>query len=69
MAGKLYALALGLIAEDNADALSSHEALLPGSLLAKFVADKLGEALAVFKRQVGLVASHAGSLCIPLPPA
>ena len=51
MAGKLYALALGLVAEDNPDALSSHEALLPGSLLAKFVADKLAEALAAFKRQ------------------
>lgn len=55
MTGKLYALAAGLVAEDNADALSSHEALLPGQLLAKFAADKLAEALAVFRRQVGSV--------------
>lgn len=52
MTAKLFALAAGLCAEDNADALSSHEALLPGSLLSKFMADKLAECLAIFKRQV-----------------
>ncbi len=51
MTAKLFSLAAGLCAEDNADALSSHEALLPGALLSKFMADKLGECLAVFKRQ------------------
>lgn len=52
MTAKLFALAAGLCAEDNADALSSHEALLPGSLLSKFMADKLAECLSIFKRQV-----------------
>ena len=67
MTAKLFALAAGLCAEDNADALSSHEALLPGSLLSKFMADKLAECLAIFKRQVmpghcsgGLLAAAIG---------
>ena len=54
MTAKLFAIAAGLCAEDNADALSSHEALLPGSLLSKFMADKLAECLSIFKRQVRL---------------
>ncbi|EIE18402.1 beta and beta-prime subunits of DNA dependent RNA-polymerase, partial [Coccomyxa subellipsoidea C-169] len=37
MTAKLFSLAAGLCAEDNADALSSHEALLPGALLSKFM--------------------------------
>ncbi len=41
-----------LCGEDNADALSHHEVLLPGTLLSKFVSDKLAECLAIFKRQV-----------------
>ncbi len=57
MTGKVYALAAGLVAEDSADALSAHEALLPGQLLAKFTADKLAEALVVFRRQVGVLGS------------
>ena len=51
MTAKLFSLAAGLCADDNADALSHHEALLPGALLSKFMADKLAECLAVFKRQ------------------
>ena len=50
--GKLLALVAGLCGEDNADALSHHEVLLPGALLSKFVSDKLAECLAIFKRQV-----------------
>ena len=68
MTGKLYALSLGLIAEDNADALSSHEALLPGSLLAKFVADKLAEALSLFKRQARAPDLAARMHLSSLPP-
>ncbi|CAL8465768.1 g5304 [Coccomyxa elongata] len=52
MTAKLFAVAAGLCTEDNADALSSHETLLPGSLLSKFMADKLAECLSIFKRQV-----------------
>ncbi|CAL8465829.1 g5365 [Coccomyxa elongata] len=52
MTANLFALAAGLCPEDNADALSSHEALLPGSLLSKFMAEKLAECLTIFKRQV-----------------
>ena len=52
MMGKLLALVAGLCGEDNADALSHHEVLLPAALLSKFVSDKLAECLAVFKRQV-----------------
>ena len=52
MTGKLFALVAGLCGEDNADAMSHHEVLLPGALLAKFVSDKLAEALSIFRRQV-----------------
>lgn len=52
MTGKLFALVADLCGEDNADALSHHEVLLPGTLLSKFVSDKLAECLAIFKRQV-----------------
>ena len=52
MLGKLLALVAGLCGEDNADALSHHEVLLPGALLSKFISDKLAECLAVFERQV-----------------
>lgn len=51
MTAKLFSLAAGLCTDDNADALSHHEALLPGALLSKFMADKLAECLALFKRQ------------------
>ena len=52
MTAKLFAMVAGLCAEDNADALSSHEVLLPGTLLSKFAGDKLADCLAAFKRQV-----------------
>lgn len=63
MAAKLFALAAGLCGEDNADALSSHEALLPGALLQKFTADKLAECLTVFTRQASRLTPFAGSEC------
>ena len=56
--GKLLALVAGLCGEDNADALSHHEVLLPGALLSKFVSDKLAECLANFKRQVSSPNTH-----------
>ena len=61
MTGKLFALVADLCGEDNADALSHHEVLLPGTLLSKFVSDKLAECLAVFKRQVSCL-EHLGSM-------
>ena len=52
MLQKLYALVAGQAAEDNPDALTHHEIMLPGQLLSKFIQDKLLEALAIFKEMV-----------------
>ena len=52
MLQKLYALAGGQCSEDNPDALTHHEVLLPGQLLCKFLQDKLQECLEIFKAQV-----------------
>lgn len=41
MLHKLYALADRACCEDNADALTHHELLMPGQLMAKFVKEKL----------------------------
>lgn len=41
MLGKLYALANGQCCEDNPDALTHHEVLLPGHLLLKFLKEQL----------------------------
>lgn len=49
MLGKLYALVGGVCAEDNPDALTHHELLLPGHLLMKFLREKLEDCLGVFK--------------------
>ena len=49
MLGKLYALVGGVCAEDNPDALTHQELLLPGHLLMKFLREKLEDCLAVFK--------------------
>lgn len=54
MTAKLFALVADMCGEDNADALSHHEVLLPGTLLSKFMSDKLSECLHTFKRQVPL---------------
>lgn len=51
MLQKLYALASGQCSEDNPDALTHHEILLPGQLLCKFLQDKLDESLEIFKAQ------------------
>lgn len=45
MLHKLYALAAGRIAEDNADSLVNQEVLLPGHLLTMLVKERLGELL------------------------
>ncbi|KAJ1636819.1 hypothetical protein T492DRAFT_956430 [Pavlovales sp. CCMP2436] len=45
MLQKLYALAAGRIAEDNADSLVNQEVLLPGHLLTMLVKERLGEVL------------------------
>lgn len=52
MLHKLYALVNGQCCEDNPDALTHHEILLPGHLLMKFAKDKLEECLLGFKEQV-----------------
>lgn len=49
MLGKLYALVGGTCSEDNPDALTHHELLLPGHLLMKFMREKLEDCLGVFK--------------------
>ena len=45
MLRKLYCFVQGGCGEDNADALSNQELLLPGHLLSAFVKEKLDEAL------------------------
>ena len=52
MLGKLYALVGGVCAEDNPDALTHHELLLPGHLLMKFLREKLEDCLGVFKDMI-----------------
>ena len=52
MLQKLYALVGGQCSEDNPDALTHHEVMLPGQLLCKFLQDKLVECLEAFKAQV-----------------
>ena len=52
MLQKLYALVSGQCCEDNPDALTHHEIMLPGQLLCKFLQDKLQEGLEIFKAQV-----------------
>jgi DNA-directed RNA polymerase I subunit RPA2 len=49
---KLYALVNFQCCEDNADALSHHEILLPGQLLAKFFKERVEEGLSEFAQQV-----------------
>ena len=50
---KLYALADRQCGEDNPDAPTHHEVLLPGHLLLKFLREQLETALDAFKAQVG----------------
>jgi DNA-directed RNA polymerase I subunit RPA2 len=49
MARKLYSFVQGRCVADNADALSSHELLLPGHLLTMFVKEKIDEGLQAMK--------------------
>lgn len=53
MLQKLYALVAGQCGEDNPDALTHHEIMLPGQLLAKFLQDRLEECLTNFSKEVG----------------
>ncbi|MEW5303502.1 MAG: hypothetical protein WDW36_006188 [Sanguina aurantia] len=52
MLHKLYALVNSACCEDNADALSHHEVLLPGHLLMKFLREKLEDCMLGFKEAV-----------------
>jgi DNA-directed RNA polymerase I subunit RPA2 len=52
MISKLYALVNGQCAEDNPDALTHQEALLPGHLLLKFMREQLEVCLDMIKDQV-----------------
>ncbi|KXZ56278.1 hypothetical protein GPECTOR_1g243 [Gonium pectorale] len=47
MLHKLYALVCGAAAEDNPDAATHHEILLPGHLLLKFLKEKLEDCLGI----------------------
>ncbi|GFR47172.1 hypothetical protein Agub_g8865 [Astrephomene gubernaculifera] len=49
MLHKLYALVSGAAVEDNPDALTHHEILLPGHLLLKFLKEKMQDSLEVLK--------------------
>lgn len=49
---KLYALANKQCCEDNPDALTHHEVLLPGHLLLKFMREQLETCLEMFKGQI-----------------
>ena len=55
MIHKLYALVGGQCSEDNPDALTHHEIMLPGQLLCKFLQDKLQENLELFKAQASIM--------------
>jgi len=71
MLQKLYALVGGQCSEDNPDALTHHEIMLPGQLLCKFLQDKLVECLEIFKAQVDPPPPCARSpqlTCLPPPP-
>lgn len=46
---KLYALANGVCGEDNPDALTHHEVLLPGHLMLKFLREQLEVCLDIMK--------------------
>uniref|UniRef100_A0A383WM53 DNA-directed RNA polymerase subunit beta n=1 Tax=Tetradesmus obliquus TaxID=3088 RepID=A0A383WM53_TETOB len=52
MVHKLYALVNGQCCEDNPDALTHHELLLPGHLLLKFFKEKLDDCLAALGEAV-----------------
>ena len=49
---KLYALANGQCCEDNPDALTHHEVLLPGHLLLKFLKEQLETCLELLRQQI-----------------
>lgn len=59
MLHKLYALVNFQCCDDNADALSHHEILLPGQLLAKYFKEKVEDALSEFVQQASLYSRTA----------
>lgn len=59
MLHKLYALVNFQCCDDNPDALSHHEILLPGQLLAKYFKEKVEDSLSEFVQQVHCRLSHA----------
>ena len=52
MARKLYAFVQNRCAADNADALSSHELLLPGHLFSMYIKEKIDEGLQAVRIQL-----------------
>lgn len=52
MVGKLFALVDERCCPDNPDAATSHEVLLPGHLLMRFLREKLGDCLDAVVEQV-----------------
>jgi len=65
MLRKLFALAAGVAAPDDADAATNHEILLPGMLMAKMMHERLGECLRSLvegvRREAGRSAAGGGS--------
>ena len=52
MLRKLYAFVGGQCCADDPDALTSHEILLPGQLLSKFLQERLNDSLEIFRATV-----------------
>jgi hypothetical protein len=66
MLHKLYALVNQQCCEDNPDALTHHELLLPGHLLAKFAKEKLEDCLGAVKEAAGKMLSGANGAGVDL---
>ena len=62
MLHKLYALASGACADDNADSLLHHEVLLPGHLLTIFMKERLQDWLMKLKQLMDKDGRQAGAL-------
>jgi DNA-directed RNA polymerase beta subunit len=66
MLHKLYALVNHQCCEDNPDALTHHELLLPGHLLAKFVKERLEDSLQGLKDAVARAAAAGNAAALDL---
>eukprot|EP00201_Polytomella_parva_P019467 CAMPEP_0175041304 /NCGR_PEP_ID=MMETSP0052_2-20121109/1831_1 /TAXON_ID=51329 ORGANISM="Polytomella parva, Strain SAG 63-3" /NCGR_SAMPLE_ID=MMETSP0052_2 /ASSEMBLY_ACC=CAM_ASM_000194 /LENGTH=1341 /DNA_ID=CAMNT_0016303785 /DNA_START=27 /DNA_END=4052 /DNA_ORIENTATION=+ len=67
MLHKLYALVNGACSDDNPDALTHHEILLPGLLLIKFLKEKMEDVLGGLKEQVQRDVERQNSVVLATP--